>query len=186
MASFSYSSFWQKLARCFGGFKPHDPLKPPDPASRKHSRAAKMVATRRISAPLQGEVFALYTSPLSAAPMVTHTSVELIASKGIKGDRYANKQGSYSALKFSAREPGAREPGRQLTIISADSIDLSLNDAGLESATAPGKSYGDFRRNVVVRGISAEALLAAQGGEICLGPECRVFIHRHCVPCTPG
>lgn len=115
--------------------------------------------------------------------MQSHDSCDLLAGQGIAGDRYAMKTGSYSALKWSARDPGAREPGRQITIISADSIDESLTAANLTPATAPGKSYGDFRRNVVIRGISAAELLAAQGSELCLGPTCRIFVHRHCVPC---
>ena len=130
-----------------------------------------------------GRVVGLFTAPRSAAPMEAHDAVELISGEGIAGDRYATKQGSYSVLKWSARDTGSREPGRQLTIISADSIDASLAAAGLEAVTAPGKSYGDFRRNVVLRGISAEELLAAQGTELCLGPTCRIFVHRHCVPC---
>ena len=56
--------------------------------------------------------------------------VELLKGKGIMGDRYALQTGSYSVLRWSAREPGAREPGRQLTIISADSIDESLEEDG--------------------------------------------------------
>ena len=115
--------------------------------------------------------------------MLSHEQVELVAGQGITGDRYALKTGSYSSLRASVREPGAREPGRQLTIISADSVDAALAAAGLTAATAPGKSYSDFRRNVVLRGISAAELFAAQGTELCLGPVCRVFVHRHCVPC---
>ena len=132
---------------------------------------------------INGEVIGLYTSPRSGAPMQSRFFVELLKGKGIMGDRYALQTGSYSVLRWSAREPGAREPGRQLTIISADSIDESLEEAGLPSATSPGRSYGEFRRNVVVRGITAEQLMKCQGSEICLGPKCRVFVHRHCVPC---
>lgn len=116
--------------------------------------------------------------------MLLHLSVELIAGEGIAGDRYSTGQGSYSMFRYSAREPGAKEPGRQITIISADSVDAALSAAGLSPVATPGKSYGDFRRNVVVRGISAEELMRAQGTELCLGPTCRVFVHRHCVPCT--
>lgn len=124
-------------------------------------------------------IVGLFTAPKSAAPMLEHTEVELIACKGILGDRYAEKTGSYSSLRWSAREPGEREPGRQLTLISADAIDASLSSAGLALPT----SYGEFRRNVVLRGYTANELLALQGSELLLGPTCRVFVHRHCVPC---
>lgn len=151
--------------------------------SQPQRRLCSSPARERVGASLGGEVVGLFTSPRSAAPMQSHHAVELVAGSGIAGDRYALLTGSYSALKFSAREPGTREPGRQLTIISADSIDAALAGRGLASTTAVGWAYGDFRRNVVVRGVSAEELLAAQGSELCLGPTCRIFVHRHCVPC---
>jgi len=126
-----------------------------------------------------GEIVGLFTSPYSSKPMVEHTEVELLAHMGISGDRYATHQGTYSALKLSSRLPGTREPGRQLTLLSADGIDEKLRAAGL----APPASYGEFRRNVVLRNISAEDLIALQGCEFGLGEECRIFVHRHCVPC---
>ena len=121
----------------------------------------------------------IFTAPRSAAPMQPHAVVTLVAGAGIVGDRYANKTGSYSGLCLSARTPGEREPGRQLTLISADAIDTALSLAGYPLPA----SYGEFRRNVVVRGYTATELLAAQGTELALGANCRVFVHRHCVPC---
>ena len=44
-------------------------------------------------------------------------------------------------------------------------------------------SLGDFRRNVVTRGIPAAALQAAVGRQIRLGDEVVVFVHRSTVPC---
>ena len=129
------------------------------------------------------KIVGLYTAKESGAPMRSHRKVQLVEGLGIAGDRYAHLTGSYSAFRRSLREPGAREPGRQLTIVSADGIDAALKAAGLEGALAPRRSYGDFRRNVVVRGLSAEELMAFQGRELRLGDECRVFVHRHCVPC---
>ena len=111
--------------------------------------------------------------------MVSCDQVTLLAGEGIAGDRYATKLGSYSALKFSSREPGTREPGRQLTIISADGIESALERAGLPPTSA---SFREFRRNVVVRGITGEQLLMAQGSALRLGSGV-VFVHRHCVPC---
>ena len=114
--------------------------------------------------------------------MKAQSKVNLIAGQGVAGDRYAKNTGTFSALRWSGRKLGEREPGRQLTIISADAIDEALSAAHLTPATAKGHSYGDFRRNVVVRGYSAAQLLATQGTELCLGDNCRVFVHRHCFP----
>ena len=133
---------------------------------------------------LKGKIIGLYTSPSAGEPMTSNRDVTLVAGKGIAGDRYAELTGSYSAFRLSARDPGEREPGRQLTILSADAVDAALAAAGLADSHPPRHSYGDFRRNVVVRGVSAEQLMACQGRELVLGAACRVFVHRHCTPCA--
>ena len=43
----------------------------------------------------------------------------------------AASTGSYSVLRASALHPGEREPGRQLTLLSADSAEAALARAGL-------------------------------------------------------
>jgi len=46
----------------------------------------------------------------------------LMENQGLEGDRYASFQGTYSTPRLSAAQPGEREPGRQLTLISGDSV----------------------------------------------------------------
>ena len=116
--------------------------------------------------------------------MESRAAVELVASTstqygGIRGDRYCELTGTSSVLRASAVRKGEREPGRQLTMLSGDSVETAL----AEAAIAPHASLGSLRRNLVLRGISAQQLLAAQGRVVALGQEARVFVHRNCVPC---
>lgn len=104
---------------------------------------------------------------------------EVVAGEGIADDRYATKKGTYSVLRVATKRPGEREPGRQITLVSADSVDKALRDKGIE----PLASVGSLRRNIVLRGITAAELLDSIGSELALGPEVVVFVHRHCVPC---
>lgn len=121
----------------------------------------------------------IFMSPTASTPMQSLEKGTLVAGKGLDGDRYSNFVGTYSHLRSSKQNPGQREPGRQLTILSADSVKETLERNGLEEP----KSLGDLRRNIVVRGVSAEDLLGTIGHEVKLGDTCRVLVHRHCVPC---
>jgi len=44
-------------------------------------------------------------------------------------------------------------------------------------------SAGDLRRNLVLQGVPAAELLEAVGRVIQMGDDCKVLVHRHCVPC---
>lgn len=140
--------------------------------------ADAMQVLRRYSRYQLPTVEGVFTASASGEPMESRQEAELLEGRGVAGDRYAKLTGAYSLWKWSARDPGGREKGRQLTIVSADGVEEALRRAGIEQHA----SLSALRRNVVVRGMSAEALMDAQGSELTLG-ECRVFVHRHCVPC---
>jgi MOSC domain-containing protein YiiM len=110
----------------------------------------------------------IWTTPHSAEPMLRHEKVSLVAGKGIVGDRYYKGCGTYTLFD---------EPGRQLTIISADAVETALERKGQSI-----DRIGNLRRQVVVRGISEAELNEAVGCTVDLG-ECAVFVHRRCVPC---
>ena len=112
---------------------------------------------------------AMYIADASTCEMKHLRSATLIAGRGIDGDRYCSGRGTYSVMA---------EPGRQLTLISAESAEDSLAAAGLKLC------LGNLRRNLVVRGLSASQLLDAVGCEVSLGGRCTVFVHRSCVPCS--
>lgn len=123
-------------------------------------------------------VEAIYTSPEASGTMVSASSANLIAGVGIENDRYARKHGTYSVLKASTLCPGQAEPGRQVTLISADDLDdaVKRNDTSLPN-------YGSLRRNIVVRGLPQPLADKSVGSAIQLGSSAIVFCHRHCVPC---
>lgn len=105
--------------------------------------------------------------------MESVSEATLIAGVGIEGDRYALKTGTYSAKFFG-------EPGKNLTMMSAEGVEATMSATGL----APFESLGDLRRNVVIRGLTAEALNSIIGHEVAVGTAgVRLFLHRRTVPC---
>ena len=54
----------------------------------------------------------LFIAAEAGAPMTEVASAELVAGRGIVGDRYCRRQGTYSVFRQSLKSPGAREPGR--------------------------------------------------------------------------
>jgi MOSC domain-containing protein YiiM len=127
----------------------------------------------------EGVVDGLYVAEEAGAPMKELRQAELLANRGVIGDRYCRRAGTFSVFRVSAKAPGRREPGRQITLVSAEGIEAAFVTHGIKAPD----SLGDLRRNVVVRGISAEALQGAVGHVIRLGDECVVFAHRACLPC---
>lgn len=141
---------------------------------------APRTSTRRCKQSMQAmSIEGIYITSEASNPMESLEKATLIAGKGIQGDRYCNHVGTYSHIRVSKLHPWQREPGRQLTILSADSVEYALKQHGLDVPT----SLGDLRRNIVVRGISAQELLGAVGHIVNLGETCRVLVHRLCVPC---
>ncbi len=127
------------------------------------------------SAPVTGEgvVEMVSVAEEAEAPMKTLQSAEALAGRGLKGDRYAQGAGTFS-------DPSGR--GYDLTLVESEALE-ELNASGVELAPT------DARRNIVVRGISLDALIATHFriGEV----EC--FGQRRCEPCahlekltTPG
>lgn len=97
-----------------------------------------------------GSVEGILTSPDAESPLVRVDEVEALAGRGLRGDRYCDGRGTFSA-------PG---PGYQLTLVEAevlDSIDLPWEQA---------------RRNIVTRGIALNALVGHHfmvGSVECIG-----------------
>ena len=115
-------------------------------------------------------VESIFIAPSNAAPMKSVKSATLIVGAGIEGDRYVLKTGTYSA-KF------LYEPGRNLTLVSADGVEAQVAKTKMEPL-----EMSALRRNLVVRGLSAEAVNAMVGHEVAVG-SARLFVHRLTVPC---
>ncbi len=79
-------------------------------------------------------------------------SLSLLAGQGIEGDRYLLGAGTYSAKP---------EPGRQVTLFEAETLEAMARDHGI--AFAP----HEHRRNVTVRGVPLNHLV---GRRFRLGP----------------
>ena len=96
-------------------------------------------------------VASLHVSEASMRPMRSMDVVTLFPGRGIEGDRYYDTVATGTYV--------AREPGRQLTVISGDSAAVAVR--GLRGDRA--LTVGHLRRNVVVTGMTAAELTASVG-----------------------
>jgi hypothetical protein len=110
---------------------------------------------------LRGRVEALALADRATGPMRRVDRARARAGRGLDGDRYAAKAGTFTPAGDTAR-------GYDLTLIEGEVV----NQLALPAA--------DTRRNVVTRGISLNALVGRRfrvGGVECLG-------QRLCEPCS--
>lgn len=94
-----------------------------------------------------GTVVSIHVAPTGAAPMKTVSKIQVVAGKGLEGDRYAMKLGTYS------NDPGS---GRDVTLIEIEAFDALQRDyqITLEPASA--------RRNIVTRGVALNHLVGVE------------------------
>ena len=116
---------------------------------------------------LSGVVEAVAIADRATAPMQLVATARALAGRGLDGDRYAVKAGT-----FSSDTPTAK--GYDLTLIEAEVLDeLALpNGSRL--------TYADARRNIVTRGVDLNSLVGRRfliGDVECLG-------QRLCEPCA--
>jgi MOSC domain-containing protein YiiM len=116
---------------------------------------------------LRGRVEAIALAERATSEMHTVDRAKALANRGLEGDRYAAKAGTFTPANDTAR-------GYDLTLIEAEVLDnLTLPE---------GRSlgYAQARRNVVTRGIDLNALVGRRfriGTVECLG-------QRLCEPCS--
>ena len=119
------------------------------------------------SARTMGEVVGIHVSEVKTGPMKALAAATAVKGKGLLGDRYASKAGT-----FTPRSPRLR--GYDVTLIESEVLDqLTLAD-GSQLAGA------ESRRNLVTRGVDLNALV---GREFTIGPV-RAFGQRLCEPCV--
>ncbi len=127
-------------------------------------------ATAAAPSPLphrRGRVEVIALAADATGPMRTVDRAQARAGRGLEGDRYAAKAGTFTPANDTAR-------GYDLTLIEAEVLD---------DLTLPGGArleYADARRNVVTRGIDLNALVGRRfrvGDVECLG-------QRLCEPCS--
>jgi MOSC domain-containing protein YiiM len=111
-----------------------------------------------------GKVTAIYVSPAAEGTMTSVRQVNVVADRGLEGDRYFDGVGSFS------RWPGE---GRAVTFIEQEAIDAVLDEHGIDLRD------GRSRRNVVTTGVRLEDL---NGRKFRIG-DVLVFGARVCAPC---
>jgi MOSC domain-containing protein YiiM len=104
-------------------------------------------------------VEAIFIAGQPAAPTMSVPEVRAVAGKGLEGDR-----------KHRDRLPGrdAGKPGRELTLIEAESLEALAAETGIE--LGPGES----RRQIVTRGLRLNPLVGRRflvGDVECIGVE---------------
>jgi MOSC domain-containing protein YiiM len=95
----------------------------------------------------QGTVISINIARVASGPMEELAEVRAVAGRGLEGDRYYNKEGSFSET------PGT---GREVTLIESEAIDALARDYKLELKP------GDARRNIVTRGIALNHLVGKE------------------------
>ena len=93
-----------------------------------------------------GQVIAIYTGD-SGQALKSHQSATAIAGRGLEGDRYSGKTGTFSKKD---------RVDQQVTLIEIESIEAMKRDYGVEIAA------GDARRNLVTRGVALNHLVGHQ------------------------
>ncbi|HET8600431.1 MAG TPA: MOSC domain-containing protein [Segeticoccus sp.] len=115
---------------------------------------------------LRGRVELIALAGEATADMYTVGEAQALTGRGLEGDRYAKKAGT-----FTPKDPTRR--GYDLTLVEAEVLDaLSLPEGDL--------GYAQARRNLVTRGIDLNALVGRRFrvGEVeCVG-------QRLCEPCA--
>jgi MOSC domain-containing protein YiiM len=112
-----------------------------------------------------GHIAGIFIAPAAGAPMIALERVEVVAGRGLVGDRYFTDDGYYSQVSPLT--------GRRLTLIASEAL------AGLEDETGIVLSAEQCRRNLVTQGVDLDALI---GKRFRIGMiEC--YGERPCPPC---
>lgn len=102
-----------------------------------------------------GRVESIHVAGAAGAPMSSIDSVRAVPGRGLEGDRYFSKSGTYS------HRDG---PDREVTLVEVEAVEALRRDYGIELEPK------DTRRNVGTRGVALNHLVGARFrvGEIVL------------------
>ncbi len=113
----------------------------------------------------EGRVEAIHVAPAGGEPIEPRESVEAVAGRGLRGDRYFTERGTFS--------DGSGD-GKHLTLIEAEAVEAIAREAGIQLEP------GAHRRNVTTRGVALNHLVGERfrvGDAVCEG-------RRLCEPCS--
>jgi MOSC domain-containing protein YiiM len=112
----------------------------------------------------EGTVVSINVASKAEAPMQSVDAARAVPGRGLEGDRYFFRQGTYY-------KP---QPDRELTLIEAEAIEAFRNDFQVEF------DLGSSRRNVITRGVPLNHLV---GREFWIG-DVKARGLRLCEPCS--
>lgn len=116
---------------------------------------------------VEGQVVGLFVAEKASSAMRAVKRVSALAGRGLEGDRYAAKAGTFTPTSDTLK-------GYDLTLIESEALDsLTLPDGSQ-------LGYGEARRNVVTKGVELNALVGRKfviGDVVCFG-------QRLCEPCS--
>lgn len=112
----------------------------------------------------EGRVISINIAPRAEAPMESVEQARAVPGKGLEGDRYFVRQGTFY-------KP---QPDRELTLIEAEAIEAMKRELDVDYGLA------DSRRNVVTRGVPLNHLV---GKEFMVG-DVKVRGLKLCEPCS--
>ena len=114
-----------------------------------------------------GVLTGIWLTSEAVAPMRRVPAAQLLAGRGLEGDRYAARAGTFTPTRRATS-------GYDLTLVEAEAVDA------LAAGGGPRLAYAEVRRNVVTRGVDLDALVGRRfriGDVECLG-------QRPCEPCA--
>jgi MOSC domain-containing protein YiiM len=94
-----------------------------------------------------GNVLAIFTAAKAGEPLVSRDEVRAVPGRGLDGDRYFSKAGTYSAKDG---------PDREVTFIEREAIDAAERDEGV---VIPPEGT---RRNILTRGVALNHLVGRE------------------------
>ncbi len=112
----------------------------------------------------EGTIIAVNISPVAEAPMKSVEEARAVPGKGLEGDRYFFRQGTFY-------KP---QPDRELTLIESEAIEAMKREFDVDYGVS------DSRRNLVTRGVPLNHLV---GKEFWIG-EVKARGLRLCEPCS--
>lgn len=115
---------------------------------------------------MTGRIEAIHVAAESGEPMEERDRVEAVSGRGLRGDRYFLKRGTYSR--------SARDVSRELSLIEGETLDAVERDYGIEVGP------DEHRRNLTTRDVGLNRLVGARfrvGEATCEGVEL-------CEPCS--
>ncbi len=95
---------------------------------------------------MQGAVHSMFIAEAANTALIELKQAELVANRGILGDRYYKGTGTFSEML-------ADKPFKDLTLIELEEINLFNQKTGLNIAAS------DFRRNIITKNVRLNELV---------------------------